>query len=280
MAEELTPIAPIRRGEQTMADGSYPMVKVENKIPETGTGMDPAMAMLMGNQGGMGGGMGGMSMLLPWLFLFSRGGLFGQNGEGAAANAYEVALGQANAQNASFQNMSTQITSGNADISNQITQNALANANYNFQNLSNMQNLAFGLERSTQASFSATQLQEFQNYAALSQQAAQCCCNTQLRIEQTQNALSTQISAVNYESAVRTAAILERVNSGTQQILDKICEDRTQDLQVALQNCQLNSSNSAQTQQIIAAIQAAVNQFIPVISSGIATAVSSASKST
>lgn len=134
--------------------------------------------MMNGNNQGMFGGMGGMAMLLPWLFLFSRGGLFGANGEGAG-NAYEIALQQANANNAAFQNLNTQICGTQADLSNQITQNALANANYNFQNLSNMQNLAFGIERSINSGFSETQLQNFQNFAALSQQAAQCCCQTQ-----------------------------------------------------------------------------------------------------
>jgi len=273
MAEGLpTPLASEPNSKEAkMAEmGTYPVVKVENEIPKS-TGTDPMLAAMMGNQGGF-GGMGGMSMLLPWLFLFARGGLFGANGEGAG-NAYEIALQQANATNASFQNVNTQIAGVTADLSNQITQNALANANYNFQNLSNMQNLAFGIERSTQQSFSESQLQSFQNYAALAQQAATCCCNTQLRIEQSQSALAAQIADVNYESANRTAAIIANNNAGVQSILDKLCDDRTTDLQIQLQNCNLNSNNLAQTQTIINAIQAAVNQFIPIVTSSVASAV-------
>jgi len=245
-----------------MAETTYPMVKIENEVP-TSTGTDPMLAAMMGNQGGFGGGMGGMSMLLPWLFLFARGGLFGANGEAAAGainardiakDTYETAINQINASNAGFNDVN-----GNINALGLSQCNSFANTN------NNIAQYAFGLERAQCAGFNQTQMQNYQNFASLSQQLASCCCQTQLNIERSQNALQGQIANVNYESANRTAAILERVNSGTQQILDKLCDDRTQDLQVALQNCQINSNNLQQTNAIIAAIQAAVNQFIPLI---------------
>ena len=263
-------------GETT---GLTPYVSVVNKPEHDASGMDPMMAAMMGNQNNQGafGGMGGMSMLLPWLFLFARGGMFGANGENGygGANPYEVALGQANATNASFQNVNTQISGLGQDISNQINASNLASANYAFQNLSNMQNLAFGIQNSTQQSFSETQLQNFQNYAALSQQAATCCCNTQLRIEQTESALSSQLADVNYQSAVRTASIIANTNEQTQKILDKMCDTQINDLQRQLGVCQETSLINNQTAAIINAINSAVAQFLPLVGSTIASAVSS-----
>lgn len=230
--------------------GAYPVVKIDNEIPKS-TGIDPALAaMFSNNQGGF-GNMGGMSMLLPWLFLFARGGLFGANGESGAINArdiakdtYETAIDQMSANNVGFNSV-------NGNISNLgLSQcNGFANTN------NNIAQYAFGLERALCSGFNQTQMQNYQNFAALSQQAANCCCQTQLRIEQTQNALQQQLAAVNYESANRTAAIIASQVRGTQDILDKLCEDREHDLQTQLQNCQIMSNNASQTAQLIAAMQ-------------------------
>jgi len=248
MADETIPIAEPVEGK-TMADMTYPMVKVENEIPKS-TGIDPALAAMMGNQGGF-GGMGGMSMLLPWLFLFARGGLFGGAGtEAGAINArdiakdtYETAIDQMNANNTGFNSVNSNI-------------NALGLSNCNsFANVNNnVAQYAFGLERAMCSGFNSTQMQGYQNFAALAQQLSQCCCQTQLNIERSQNALQSQIAGVNYESAVRTAAILERVNSGTQQILDKLCDDKISDLQNQLNQCNIAQNNLQQTNAILGAL--------------------------
>lgn len=268
MAEGLpTPLAEPNSKEAKMAESTYPMVKIENEIPKT-TGTDPILAAMMaGNNqnGGMFGGMGGMSMLLPWLFLFARGGMFGngfggENGYGGvsardiAKDTYETAIDQMSANNVGFNSVNSNI---NALGLSQC--NSFANTN------NNIAQYAFGLERALCSGFNQTQMQSYQNFASLSQQLAQCCCTTQLNIERSQNAVQQQLAEINYESANRTAAIIASQVNGTQSILDKLCEDRTQDLQVALQNCQLNSSNQTQTNAIIAAINAAVLQFASLI---------------
>lgn len=246
-----------------VGETTYPMVKVENEMPKS-NGLEAAALM---NQGGF-GNMGGMSMLLPWLFLFARGGLFGA-GEAGAVNArdiakdtYETAINQINAANAGFN-----------DVNNNINALGLSQCNAFANTNNNIAQYAFGLERGMCNSFNQTQMQNYQNFAYLSQQLAQCCCQTQLNIERTQNALGMQIAEVNYESANRTAAIIANQNANTQQILDKLCQDQINELQLQLQNCNLTSNNAQQTQTILAAIQAAVNQFIPVIVSGVSSAV-------
>lgn len=251
MAEGLpTPLAPepISKEAKMAEMGTYPVVKVENEIPKS-TGIDPALAAMMGNQGGF-GGMGGMSMLLPWLFLFARGGLFGAGGEAAGINArdiakdtYETAIDSLNAMNTGFNSV-------NGNISNLgLSQcNSFANVN------NNVAQYAFGLERALCSGFNQTQMQNYQNFASLSQQLAQCCCQTQLNIERSQNALQTQIAEVNYESANRTAAILAAVNSGTQTIVDKLCNDQINELQIQLQNCAISQNNLQQTNAILGAL--------------------------
>lgn len=231
-----------------MADMTYPMVKIENETPKS-QGIDAATAAMIGNQGGF-GNMGGMSMLLPWLFLFARGGLFGAGGEAGAINArdiakdtYETAINQINAMNTGFNSV-------NGNISNLgLSQcNSFANTN------NNIAQYAFGLERAMCSGFNQTQMQNYQNFASLSQQLAQCCCATQLNIERSQNALQSQIAEVNYESANRTAAILAAVNSGTQTIVDKLCNDQINELQIQLQNCAISQNNLQQTNAILGAL--------------------------
>ena len=99
-----------------MADMTYPMVKVENEIPKS-QGIDATTAAMLGNQGGF-GNMGGMSMLLPWLFLFARGGLFGATGEAGAINARDIAKDTYQASIDSLNAMNTGFNSVNGNVSN------------------------------------------------------------------------------------------------------------------------------------------------------------------
>lgn len=242
--------SPIRKGENTMADMAYPVVKVENEIPKS-TGIDPMVAAMMGNNQNGFGNFGGMSMLLPWLFLFARGGLFGVSGtEAGAINArdiakdtYETAIDQMNANNTGFNSV-------NANINNLgLSQcNSFANVN------NNVAQYAFGLERALCSGFNQTQMQGYQNFAALAQQLSQCCCQTQLNIERSQNAVQQQLAEVNYESANRTAAIIASQVNGTQQILDKICDDKISDLQNQLNQCNIAQNNLQQTNAILGAL--------------------------
>jgi len=231
-----------------MAEMTYPMVKIENEVPKS-SGTDPMLAAMMGNQGGF-GNMGGMSMLLPWLFLFARGGLFGANGEAGAINArdiakdtYETAINQINASNAGFNDVN-----GNINALGLSQCNSFANTN------NNIAQYAFGLERAMCSGFNSTQMQNYQNFAALAQQLSQCCCTTQLNIERTQNAIQQQLAEVNYESANRTAAIIASQVNGTQQILDKLCDDKISDLQNQLNQCNIAQNNLQQTNAILGAL--------------------------
>lgn len=75
-----------------------------------------------------------------------------------------------------------------------------------------------------------------------------------MRIEQTESALAAQIADVNYQSAQRTAAIIENTNNRTQAILDKLCDTQINDLQRQLAVCQETNIINQQTANIIAAL--------------------------
>ena len=100
----------------------------------------------------------------------------------------------------------------------------------------------------------ARQTANLQQMFALQSQLSQCCCDNRMATVQTQNVVQTE------GAATRLA-----IEKQTQAILDKLCEQEIEQLRstnVSLQN-QLNMANlaasqTAQTQQIIAALTPAV----------------------
>ena len=100
----------------------------------------------------------------------------------------------------------------------------------------------------------ARQTANLQQMFALQSQLSQCCCDNRMATVQTQNVVQTE------GAATRLA-----IEKQTQSILDKLCEQEIEQLRstnVSLQN-QLNMANlaasqTAQTQQIIAALTPAV----------------------
>lgn len=74
----------------------------------------------------------------------------------------------------------------------------------------------FALNNSVKDGFYSN-ARDIQTVAAQNQQ---CCCET-----------NRNIDAVRYEAAQNTAAINENINAQVQRVLDKMCADRTADLQ-------------------------------------------------
>lgn len=161
------------------------------------------LVLLFGGGWGFGGGMGGFGNMMlgydfPWL-------LNGQNGINANTNA--------GFQNAMLNDGITGIRDGIAGISTQLcngfsgTQMALANG-------------FAGVEQGA----NARQIANMQTMFGLQSQFADCCCENRLASCQTQNIIQNEGNATRFADATNTRDIIQSQTSGTQAILDKLCQ--------------------------------------------------------
>jgi hypothetical protein len=177
---------------------------------------------------GFGGGYGALNTDFPWL-------MNGQNNINANTNsgfdhaATQSALGNLGTSVTSgFGDVATQLCGGFAGVTASVTgaQNAVAQQMYG--------NEIASLNRSF-----AEQTANTQGFSNLAAQLAQCCCDNRLATCQTQNLVS------NEASATRAA-----IQSQTQAILDKMCQDKIDSKNekiVELQN-KLNMADFAASQ--------------------------------
>jgi len=207
-----------------------------------------------GYGGGFGSNFGGDGWWIILLLLFAGGGMWGNgfggnNGAGFVGADVQrgfdqsaVMSGMGNLQSAiasGFGDVQTAMCGGfagvNAGIANGFAQSEIA---ANGRQMADM-NQNFGMQTTI-----------LQGFNGLQSQLAQCCCDNRMATVQTQNIVQTE------GAATRLA-----IEKQTQSILDKLCEQEIENLRAAnvnLQN-QLNMANlaasqSAQTQQIIAAL--------------------------
>ena len=200
------------------------------------------MPVAPANYGGM-NGLGGDGWWILLLLLFAGGGMWGNGFGGNAGAGYVGADVQRGFDQSSVMNgingLQGAVASGfagvNAGISNGFAQSEIA---ANGRQMADM-NQIFGLQTTI-----------LQGFNGLQGQLAQCCCDNRMATVQTQNIVQTE------GAATRLA-----IEKQTQSILDKLCEQEIETLRSAnvnLQN-QLNMANlaasqTAQTQQIIAAL--------------------------
>ena len=205
-------------------------------------GTNTYMPVMPANYGGFGDGMGnGWWIILLFLFMgFGNGfgGGFGNNAAGFVNADVQRGFDQSavmggvsglqNATTAGFGDVQTSLCGGfagvTAAINNGFAQNEIAN---NSRQMTNMQSM-FNLQS----------------------QLSQCCCDNRMATVQTQN-------IVQAEGASTRLAIQNQ----TQEILDKLCQNEIDNLkgQIVTLQGQLNAANlaasqTAQTQQIIAAL--------------------------
>ena len=184
-------------------------------------GTNTYMPVMPANYGGFGDGMGnGWWIILLFLFMgFGNGfgGGFGNNGAGYAVGA---------------------------DVQRGFDQSAVVNGINGIQSTLNSSQMA-DLNRSFDVQTSI-----LQGFNGLQGQLAQCCCDNRTATIQTQNIVQT-------EGAATRLAIQQQ----TQAILDKLCEQTIEQLREQNQNltnqlamANLAASQTAQTQQIIAAL--------------------------
>ena len=112
----------------------------------------------------------------------------------------------------------------------------------------------------------ANQIADMQQSFALQSQFAQCCCDNRLATESLRATVLSENCADRYAAAENTRDIIDSQTRSTQSILDKLCQleldgknDRIADLERQLTMANLSASQIAQTAQLRAASNDAVD---------------------
>lgn len=119
-----------------------------------------------------------------------------------------------------------------------------------------------------QQAINADTVAGMQNANALQAQLAQCCCDTREAIQGVNYNMATNTCALQNTMNNNTRDIIDSQNAGTRAILDYLCQDKIANLQAEnndlrraasqdRQNALLTTAMSAQTQQIINAVNPA-----------------------
>lgn len=189
-----------------------------------------------GNNGGFGGDNGWWVILLI-IILMAAGGWGNNNGNGGGGfmnggngvgNLYPW-MNQAEITTNGFQNQLlndnvTSIRDGINSLSTQLCncccdmRETVSNGFYNAETAANARQVA-----NMQQAFAA-QTAMSQGFNALSTQFADCCCENRLANCQTQNIIQREGSETRFADANNTRDIIQSQTSGTQAILDKLCQ--------------------------------------------------------
>ena len=223
----------------------------------------PVMGGFGGNQNGFGGD-GWWIVLL--IILLAAGGWNnnGNNGGGAFGGSGPIIVNDGNGGavqrgfdqaavmsglsgiQSGVQNLSTQLCNCCGDM-----QMAIANGFAGVEQGANTRQMA-----TMQQAFAA-QTAMAQGFNQLGSQFADCCCENRLATAQTQNIIAREISESRFADVNNTRDIIQSQTSGTQAILDKLCQleldgknDRIAELERQLTAANLAASQIAQTAQI------------------------------
>lgn len=211
----------------------------------------------MYGNGGNGWGNSGFGGDWAWiiLLLLAFGGGWG-NGFGGYAGGNELYpwMNQAEITTNGFQNaqLGNQLTAVQSDLGDIQTQlcNGFSGVNATINSTASNAEIAAN----------ARQMANMQQIFGLSQQFADCCCENRLASCQTQNIIQNEGNATRFADANNTRDIIQSQTSGTQAILDKLCQleldgvkaqveaknDRIVELQSQLNNANLAASQNAQ----------------------------------
>lgn len=204
--------------------------------------------------GGWGNGFGGF------------GGMGGFAADGAALYPW---MNQANLTSEGFQNqlMNDNITSIRDGVHGLSTQ--LCNCCSDVQ--MSLANGFAGVEQGANARQMANMQQAFAAQTAMSQgfnqlgsQFADCCCEQRLASCQTQNIIQNEGNATRFADANNTRDIIQSQTSGTQAILDKLCQLELDGVkaQVEAKNDRIAELTTQLNMANLAASQTAQNAFI------------------
>ena len=249
--------------------GGIPATMLVGPANVGGAGMPypyPVMGGFGGQQnGGFGDGNGWWIVLL--IILLAAGGWNnnGNNGGGAFGGGGPIIVNDGNGGavqrgfdqaavmsglsgiQSGVQNLSTQLCGCCSDM-----QMALANGFAGVEQGANTRQMA-----AMQQAFAAQNAMS-QGFNQLGSQFADCCCENRLATAQTQNIIAREISESRFADVNNTRDIIQSQTSGTQAILDKLCQleldaknDRINELERQLTAANLNASQIAQTAQIV-----------------------------
>ena len=243
---------------------------------ENGSGMVMPVAPMYGGGNGGFGGFGNDWGWIILLLLFANGG-WGNGFGGGFGGFGNMMLGydfpwllngqqniMANTNNGFRDQMIndniTSIRDGISSLSTQLcsccgdTQMAIANLGAGIEQGANARQIA-----NMQQSY-ANQTAMLQGFNNIQSQFADCCCENRLANCQTQNIIQNEGNQTRFADANNTRDIIQSQTSGTQAILDKLCQleldgvkaqveaknDRIAELQTQLNMANLQASQTAQ----------------------------------
>ena len=224
-----------------------------------GNGMVMPVGPMYGGMGsGFGNGFGGDGWWILLLFL-----LIGNNGWGNGFGGFGGGdiypwMNQSNQINGGFrdQMINSNIDSIQNGVNNIQTQlcNGFAGVN---QTVSN------GFAQAEIAD-NARQMANMNQIYGLSSQFADCCCENRLASCQTQNIIQNEGNATRFADANNTRDIIQSQTSGTQAILDKLCQLELDGVkaQVEAKNDRIAELTTQLNMANLAASQTAQNAFI------------------
>lgn len=214
------------------------------------------LALIFGDGWGF-GGMGGMGMFLPFMFMNGGFGGFGNMGGGSASaqgaltreqacidsnfqNLMRETAGISDAVNVGFANLNSTICNQQYDTArmfNSLEGNILGGLNA--MNITNLQNA------------NAANVVALQNANAISAQLAQCCCDERIGQMQLGNQVERGFCDANYNTATNTTAIIQNAHNDTDRIIARLDamemsrkDEIIADLRTRLANC--NDQSTAQ----------------------------------
>lgn len=192
-----------------------------------------------GNWGNNNGGNGGGGILgggMPYVI---------NNDSGSVQRGFDQAsiMSGIGSIQSGVQNLSTQLCNCCSDMAQTVNSGfANAESSANARQIANM-NQAFNAQTAM-----------MQGFNALGSQFADCCCENRLANCQTQNIIQNEGNMTRFADANNTRDIIQSQTSGTQAILDKLCQleldgknDRIADLERQLTMANLSASQTAQT---------------------------------
>lgn len=147
----------------------------------------------------------------------------------------------------------TSIRDGIGDISTQLC-NGFAGVNATVNSgFANAESSANARQMANMQQAFASQTAMMQGFNNIQSQFADCCCENRLANCQTQNIIQNEGNATRFADANNTRDIIQSQTSGTQAILDKLCQleldgknDRIADLERQLTMANLQASQTAQ----------------------------------
>ena len=230
---------------------------------ESGNGMVMPVAPMYGGGNGGFGNCFGDSWWVLLLFILLGNGAWG-NGFGGGFGGGDLYpwMNQSNQINGGFrdQMLSNQLSG----IQNSVTggfndvQMALCNGFAGVEQGANARQIA-----NMQTAFAA-QTAMSNGFNQLGSQFADCCCENRLANCQTQNIIQSEGNATRFADATNTRDIIQSQTSGTQAILDKLCQLELDGVkaQVEAKNDRIAELTSQLNMANLAASQTAQNAFI------------------